>query len=114
MDPSIRNQLATQLALSIPLFLVLLVGVILAVVLWRRCTMACVLVLCAAALIGAAAVVFPVVQFRLIDEHQAGAMDTQTLSSTLSVLGVVVGALRTVGLALLVAAVFVGRKAPAV
>ena len=100
----------TQLAWQSPVLLVYLVGMILALACWRRYPGPCSLVLIATALLLFLTVLQTFLTQYLFHVRTDWGWDNQKLSWILSAIGLACSFLRALGLSLLLAAVFLGRR----
>lgn len=100
----------TQLVWQSPVLLVYLVGIILALVFWRRHSGPCLLVLVAAFLLLFVAVTQTIATHSLIRAREELGWGHGELAWMLSAIGLVGSVLRALGTGLFVAAVFVGRR----
>jgi hypothetical protein len=101
----------TQLVVQLPLLLVYLVGLMLALVFWRRHPTPCVLVLISTAILLVASVAQTFLTQYLIHARNERGWEPQQLSWILSALAMAGSILRAIALSLLLSAVFLGRQA---
>ncbi len=98
----------TQLAYQSPVLLVLFVGLILSVAFWDRCP-----VPCALTLVGTGLLLLVSVAQTIFTQYLFHASwGQERLASMLTAVGLVCTLIYTVGMALCLAAVFVGRSGP--
>lgn len=107
------NPVLMQLAHQTPGLIVYLAGIVLAAVLWRRSPVPCLLTLLACGLLLAVNLVQTISTQWLIVQHSEGAWEVSRLSAVMTAVSFIGTFFRAVGVALLLAAVFVGRRAPA-
>jgi hypothetical protein len=103
--------LLSQLGYQAPSLLVYLVAFILAVVYRGRASTASVLTLIGVAILVVTTIGVAVSQAWLVDTRQDAAYDQAEFARRMSVVGIAGSCGRAVGLGLLVAAIFVGRRA---
>jgi hypothetical protein len=99
-----------QLAGQTPILLVYLVGMILALVFWRRCPGPCVLTVVAAGLLFVTTLVQPFLFHYLVRVRAEHGWGDEKLGWLLLVNALFGGVFRAVAFGLLLAAVFIGRK----
>ena len=105
--------LTQQLAYLGPVLVVYLVGMILSLVFIRKHPLASILALAATLILFASAIGVTIAQGYLIRTRIESAWSPIQFSQMQAIVSVIGAALRTLGYALLIAAVFVGRKAKA-
>lgn len=110
---SFLMQTLTQLAVQLPVLLVYLVGMILALMFWRRCPGACAYALLGAGLLLFLAIGQTVVNMYLVSHQSEIGVSMSNFGALLSAIAVVCSLIRALAYALLFAAVFVGRRPPA-
>ncbi|MBL8859273.1 MAG: hypothetical protein JNL28_12255 [Planctomycetes bacterium] len=101
---------ASQLAHMAPALLVYVVAAVLAIVFWSRSRAAAILTLLAAFVLSSVAIISPLVHTYLMSLHNDGTLTSQVFSTRMSVVALASTFFHTLGIALLVAAVFVGRS----
>ncbi len=100
----------TQWLPLLPIWFVLLGGLITALVFWKDCPRPAALSLVALLLVGLASTLSPVLNTWLVRSRYVQGWTSQQLGLRLVGVGFVLGLIRAVGLAAFVAAVFVGRR----
>jgi hypothetical protein len=108
--PGLLPLILTQLAYQAPFLLVYLVGIAVAAAYLKRCRGPAVLALIALVLMLAVGVGMPVVHGFIIHQSQTGGGSTASTATMFSITAWTAGIVRTVGMGLLIAAVFVGRR----
>lgn len=98
-----------QLVYQLPGLLVYTLGLLLALVYWRRCHGPALLTVIGCGLLFLTAVGHTAVYVVLVEQRQAGEIPHEQFARVMSLLGLVSSGTRAVGLALVVIAVFVGR-----
>jgi hypothetical protein len=112
MSESIFPQLAQQLVCQSPVFLVYLVAFVLALVYLRKAPLASTLTLVGVVVLVASGLAVGVIQMLLIQSHRGGSQGAVNLGQMVTLVSMVGCGFHAIGLALLVAAVFVGRRPP--
>ncbi|MBL8794207.1 MAG: hypothetical protein JNM56_09895 [Planctomycetia bacterium] len=110
--PEVLFPALSQLATQLPLFLVYAAGMVFALVFWRRGPIACLLTLLACAVLFLLAIVQTFATQYLLRTRLDLEGDTVRIGTMMTAIGVIAGFLRAVGIGMLIAAVFVGRRAP--
>ena len=100
----------TQLLVQSPVLLVYLLGMILAFVFWHRSPATGMLVLLGTGLLLFSSVVWPFVFQYVIRMHNEWDWKAERLGAAMSAMGLVASFIHAVGLALLLAGAFVGRR----
>lgn len=103
----------SQLLPQVPVLLVFALGLILAIVNWRRLPTPCLLVTVACALSMLLIACHPVVTFLIIQAREDRGWTSQQMTTAFTVVGAVSGLFHTVAIGALLAAVFLKRKTPA-
>ena len=98
-----------QLVYQLPGLLVATLGLLLALVYWRRCPGPALMTVVGCGLLFVTAVGHTAVYAVLWEQMRAGEMPHEQFARVMSLLGLVSSGTRAVGLALVVIAVFVGR-----
>jgi hypothetical protein len=110
MQASSATHLFSQLAPQLPVVFILGIAMLLAILFLRRAFWPSVLTLVAAIVIIGAKLFTALVQSRLLVAHRDGEYATEDLSNMMSVVGFIGVCVQAVGMAMLVAAIFVGRS----
>lgn len=109
MAENFAEVVITQLLTQLPLFLVCILGVVLALVFWRRSRLASILVILGLLIHLVVVPVQVVLPQYLILLREDRNWTAENLSGILYASGMVTQLVRTLGLAFILAAVFVGR-----
>jgi hypothetical protein len=104
------SYLLSQLGYQAPALLVYLVAFILALVYMRRASMPCVLTLVGVGILVVTMLAVAVVQASLLDSRHADGRDPAEFARLMTIVGIAGSCVRAVGLGLLVAAIFAGRR----
>jgi hypothetical protein len=102
--------LLSQLGYQVPVLLVYLVGIILALVYMRRASLPCALTLTGIGILVVAMVGVAVVQASLMDSRQADGRGPRDIAQLMRSVAIAGSCIRALGVGLLVAAIFVGRR----
>jgi hypothetical protein len=102
--------LTQQFGYAAPVLLVYLVGMILSIIFIRKYPLAAILALAATLILFANGIGIPVAQGYLLRARIESAWSPLQFSQMQAIVSVIGAALRTLGSALLIAAVFAGRK----
>jgi hypothetical protein len=108
VSESALAHLRLQLYYQLPMLLVAVVALVLAVALWRRAPQACLCVALGGAILLFTGVIFPVVQATLLESIEAG-RERGDAVKLMNQMGLVATWVRAGGVAIIVAAAFVGR-----
>jgi hypothetical protein len=111
MEGNVDNQLMMELAEQPPALLAYLAGIALSLVYWRRYPGPCLLTFLAAPLSFVLSVTLSCLRLYAMYARAARGWDRVTVESIISITVVAGGILRAVAFGLLLAAVFVGRRA---
>jgi hypothetical protein len=109
-----RSFLMSQIGYQIPALLVYLVAFILALAFMSRATIPCVLTLAGVAVLVVGTLGLTLVQASLFDSRQASGRPAADFAWLMSLTALAGSCVRAVGLGFLVAAIFVGRRAPVI
>ena len=104
------SQLLSQLIFQAPQLVVYVIAFILALVYMGRASTPCILTLVAVGILVIATLGVAVIQASLIDGQQAGGRDPAEFARQMSNVALAGSCVRAVGLGLLIAAIFVGRR----
>jgi hypothetical protein len=110
MDSASFSFLGQQLAYSLPQLLVYLVGLILAIIFFRKYSTAALLVLCGSIVLLVTSLGQTFIQFYLFRARVESGWSAAGYAQMLLIVSMVANIIRALGLALWLAAVFVGRK----
>ncbi len=102
--------LLTQLMYQAPMLIVSLVGLILAAVNRNRCPTPAMLTILGCGLIFLVGLAQPVVFWVMMQQREEANLDAKQFGQMLSTIGLVWSGLRAIGVALVVIAVFMGRR----
>jgi hypothetical protein len=105
------SYLLMQLSYQAPTLLVFSVAFVLALVYMRRASKPSILTLSGVGVLVVAAIGVAVIQASLVDSRQSGDRGDAEFTRLMEIVGIAGSGARAVGLGLLIAAIFVGRRA---
>lgn len=109
MNREATTYLLSQLGSQVPAMLVLAIATVLAFVFLRRAFLASVMTLAGVAVMVVTKIGIAMVQANLIESRPSGGGDAEEFGRMMAMIGFTGACAHAVGLALLVAAIFVGR-----
>jgi hypothetical protein len=114
MDPQITVFLTQQFLASAAAFLVYFVGLVLGLIFIRKYTCPAILTIIAVIILFASSVGVTLAQAYLMQHRMLAAWSNMQYGQLMSIVSISGNVIRAIGLALLLAAVFVGRKSKTV